>query len=103
MQAWADGVTDRRTVGTAVRHTLALLAAAAPGRSVEVRVPPYAAVQCVPGPRHTRGTPANTIETDPTTWLRLATGATTWDEAMEAGALRTSGERADVSGYLPLT
>ena len=58
----------------ATRYLLDLLAAAAPGRAVEVRVPPYAAVQCIGGPRHTRGTPANVVEMDPVTWVRLATG-----------------------------
>ncbi len=72
LAAWLDGAEDRSTVAAAVRHTLTRLAALAPGRSVEVRVPPYAAVQCVPGPRHTRGTPPNAVETDPDTWLRLA-------------------------------
>lgn len=102
LQAWLDGATDRTTVAAAVRHTLAALVALAPGRSVEVRVPPYAAVQCVPGPRHTRGTPPNTIETDPRCWLLLATGGLSWAEAMAAGALRVSGERADLGPYLPL-
>lgn len=98
----AGADADRATVAAATRYSLGLLAAQAPGRSVEVRVPPYAAVQCVAGPRHTRGTPPNTVETDPQTWLRLATGAQTWAEAMAAGALRVSGERADLTGYLPL-
>lgn len=87
---------------TAVRHSLLLLAAGAPGRSVEVRVPPVAAVQCVEGPRHTRGTPPNVIETDPLTWFRLATGRLAWDEALESGAVSASGARADLSGYLPV-
>src|SRR5207244_3958782 len=77
-------------------------AARAPGRSVEVRIPPYAAVQCIPGPRHTRGTPPAVIETDPLTWLRLATGRTTWSEAVAAGSVLASGERTDLGGYLPL-
>lgn len=89
-------------MATAVRHTLALLARLAPGRSVELRVPPYAAVQCVPGPRHTRGTPPNTVETDAETWLGLATGRLRWAEAVAAGLLRTSGDRADLSAQLPL-
>ncbi len=102
LDGWLAGATDRATMAAAVRHTVGSLVALAPGRSVEVRVPPYAAVQCVPGPRHTRGTPPNTVETDPDTWLRLATGRVTWAEAMTAGALRISGERADLSAYLPL-
>lgn len=89
-------------LAAAARGLAARLAAAAPGRSVELRVPPYAAVQCIPGPRHTRGTPPNTVETDPHTWLRLATGQQSWAEAVAAGRVHVSGERADLSGYLPL-
>jgi hypothetical protein len=74
----------------------------APGRSVEVRVPPFAAVQCVEGPRHTRGTPPNVIETDPRTWLELATGALAWDEALDGARVTASGTRADLSHLLPV-
>jgi hypothetical protein len=86
-----------------VKHFLAVLGTRAPGRSVEVRVPPYAAVQAVPGVRHTRGTPPAVVETDAETWLALATGSLTWDDAEQAGRLRASGERADLTPYLPLT
>jgi hypothetical protein len=86
----------------AVRYLLDLLAQGAPGRSVEVRVPPYAAVQCVEGPRHTRGTPPNVVETDPVTWVELATGRLQWAVAAADGRIMASGIRADVSGYLPL-
>jgi Bacterial SCP ortholog len=86
----------------AVRYLLAQLAAAVPGRAVEVRVPPVAAVQCVPGPRHTRGTPPNVVETDPVTWVRLATGRLSWAEAVAAGAVQASGARADLAPYLPV-
>jgi uncharacterized SCP-like protein len=86
----------------ATRALLAALAELAPGRSVEVRVPPYGAVQCVPGPRHTRGTPPNVVETDPLTWLRLAAGRLEWSQAVADGRVRASGVRADVSQYLPL-
>ena len=65
-------------------------------------MPPYGAVQCVEGPRHTRGTPPNVVETDALTWLRLATGATGWEDARRDGRLQASGERADLSAYLPL-
>jgi hypothetical protein len=85
-----------------VKHFLAVLEVRAPGRSVEVRVPPYAAVQVVPGVRHTRGTPPAVIETDAETWLALATGRTTWAEALDSGAVVASGERTDLSPYLPL-
>ena len=90
---------DRRA---AVRFTLEELADVAPGNSVEVRVPPDGAVQAVTGPRHTRGTPPNVVETDPQTWLALATGATTWSDAVASGRVRASGERADLTAYLPL-
>ena len=86
-----------------VKHFLAVLGARAPGRSVEVRVPPYAAVQAVDGVRHTRGTPPAVVETDAETWLALATGALSWASAEQAGRLRASGERADLTPYLPLT
>ena len=92
----------REALRVAVRHLLGLLAAAAPGRAVEVRVPPFAAVQCIEGPRHTRGTPANVVETDPVTWITLATGRLTWAEAAATGVISASGPRADLSGYLPV-
>jgi Bacterial SCP ortholog len=92
----------RSALRPAVRYLLDLLADRAPGRAVEVRVPPYAAVQCVEGPRHTRGTPPNVVETDAGTWLRLATGRLTWAQASADGRIRASGIRADLSGYLPL-
>jgi hypothetical protein len=86
-----------------VKHYLAVLEQRAPGRSVEVRVPPYAAVQVVPGVRHTRGTPPAVVETDAETWLAVATGRTTWHEAVDSGKVVASGERTDLSTYLPLT
>lgn len=93
---------DRGALATAVRWTLQCLVDRAPGHSVEVRVPPFGAVQCVEGPGHTRGTPPNVIEMAPETWLALATGASTWDAARAEGAIRASGTRADVSAFLPL-
>ena len=104
LDAWrADprGV-DRATRGTAVRYTLEELGARAPGRSVEVRVPPFGAVQCIEGPRHTRGTPPNVVESDADTWLRLATGDVAWDDALAGGRLRVSGIRAHLEALLPL-
>lgn len=92
----------RNATAIAVRLLADVLATRAPGRSVEVRIPPYAAVQCVPGPRHTRGTPPTVIETDPVTWLRLGTGRTHWAEALRSGTVNASGERSDLSVYLPL-
>ena len=87
----------------ATRYLLEELAARAPGRTVEVRVPPFGAVQCVEGPRHTRGTPPNVVETDAQTWLGLATGRLAWVDAVTTGAVRASGERADLSDFLPIT
>lgn len=92
----------RPALRAAVRYTLGLLAERAPGKSVEVRVPPLAAVQCVPGTRHTRGTPPNVVETDPVTWLDMATGRLTWAAAIADGRVYASGQRADISPYLPL-
>ena len=92
----------RPELRAAVRYLLGLLAARAPGRAVEVRVPPYAAVQCVSGPRHTRGTPPNVVETDPVTWIRLAAGRLTWAEATKSGHVAASGVRTDLSTFLPL-
>ena len=93
---------EREALRAAVIHTLDVLAASAPGRAVEVRVPPYAAVQCVAGPRHTRGTPGNVVEADPIDWIRLATGQVSWPEAVAVGIVRVSGPRSDLSAYLPL-
>ncbi|WP_333770286.1 maleylpyruvate isomerase family mycothiol-dependent enzyme [Streptomyces sp. IBSBF 2435] len=93
---------DRQAVAAVARVLADGLAAKAPGNAVEVRVPPYAAVQCVEGPRHTRGTPPNVVETDPLTWIRLATGRTGWAEALAAAAVAASGERADLGPYLPV-
>jgi len=91
------------TLRMAVLHLLHALARQAPGRAVEVRVPPYGAVQCDPrtnshGPHHRRGTPPNVVETDPLTWVLLATGRLDWDDARAAGRLSSSGARADISG-----
>jgi uncharacterized protein (TIGR03083 family) len=85
---------DRQALAIAVRVLADALAAKAPGASTELRVPPFAAVQCLPGPRHTRGTPPNVVECDPVTWLRLATGRTTWAAVTATGRLKASGERA---------
>ncbi|WP_067494171.1 sterol carrier family protein [Actinoplanes sp. TFC3] len=93
---------DRTLLRDAVRALLGELARTAPGRSVEVRIPPFGAIQCVEGPRHTRGTPPNVVETDPMTWLLVATGRLTWAEAVETGRVRASGIRTDLTPYLPV-
>jgi hypothetical protein len=93
---------DRSTLALAVRYTLQLLAEQAPGGTVEVRVPPHGAVQCIEGPKHTRGTPPNVVETDASTWIALATGTLSWADARAAGRVHASGQRADLSTVLPL-
>src|SRR5690242_17309434 len=93
---------DRNVLRDAVRALLSEFARRAPGRSVEVRVPPFGAIQCIPGPRHTRGTPPNVVETDPVTWLELATGRQAWAAAVASGKVRASGSRSDLSAFLPL-
>jgi hypothetical protein len=94
---------DRNVLAEAVRLTARTLAAQAPGASVEVRVPPFVAVQCISGPRHTRGNPPNVVETDPRTWLLLATGLTTLADAAAEGTLQSSGSRAgEIADWLPL-
>jgi Bacterial SCP ortholog len=99
----AQEAPDRATLATAVRLTARTLAAMAPGASVEVRIPPFVAVQCVAGPKHTRGTPPNVVETDPRTWLLLATGMLTLADAKAAGSLTLSGGRAgEIDHWLPL-
>ena len=85
-----------------VKKTLALLTTKAPGRAIEVRIPPYAAVQCGEGPTHTRGTPPNTIEMNAQTWLALASGELSWIDGLNSGAISASGARADLTQYLPL-
>jgi len=92
----------RADLATAVRYLLQLLDEKAPGNTVEVRVPPFGAVQVVQGPRHTRGTPPNVIEMDAATWIALATGEAQWADALAAGRLMASGTRADLEGLLPL-
>jgi hypothetical protein len=89
-------------LATAVRFLLEELAEVAPGNSVEVRVPPLGATQCIEGPRHTRGTPPNVVEMSPETWFAVATGAQTWSDAVAAGKVSASGTRADLGDVLPL-
>lgn len=111
VQAITDWIADpdnqekpaRKQLADATRLTARTLAQDAPGHSVEVRVPPFVAVQCIEGPRHTRGTPPNVVETDALTWLRLATGKTTFDEELAGGRIEASGTRAgEISAWLPI-
>jgi hypothetical protein len=104
VREWAgdrDGAS-RDTRALAVRYTLQLLAERAEGNTVEVRVPPFGAVQCIEGPRHTRGTPPNVVETDAATWLALATGTLGWTDGLATGRIHASGQRADLTDHLPI-
>ncbi|MFF3291930.1 sterol carrier family protein [Streptomyces sp. NPDC003023] len=93
---------DRQALAACTRLLADALAVKAPGASTEVRIPPFAVVQCVEGPRHTRGTPPNVVESDPLTWIRLATGRAAWQDAVAAAKVSASGERADLGGLLPI-
>ena len=93
-----DGTADRADLKAATKHLLARLQQRAPGHSVEVRIPPFAAIQCIAGASHTRGTPPAVVETDPETWIALGRGKLAWAQA----AVRASGERSDLSALLPL-
>ena len=102
LAAVAAGDASRPATATAVRYLLQLLVEKAPGNSVEMRVPPFGAVQVIEGPRHTRGTPPNVVETDAATWIAVATGAESWTDAAASGRIVASGVRADLSALLPL-
>ncbi|MDF1706271.1 MAG: sterol carrier family protein [Aeromicrobium sp.] len=97
------GGTERADLAAATRHFLAVLEGRSPGHSVEVRVPPFAAVQVIEGAKHTRGTPPAVVETDAVTWIALARGTTTWSQARSEHRVRASGERSDLTPHLPLT
>ena len=96
------GSTERNDVAGAVRYLLQLMSDVAPGHTVELRVPPFGAIQCVEGPEHTRGTPPNVVEMDSPTWIALATGSLSWSEAYDQGKISASGVRSDLSSLLPL-
>lgn len=102
VRASIDATAGRDETALAVRYLLQLLSDAAPGNTVEVRVPPFGAVQCVEGPRHTRGTPPNVIELDSHTWIALATGTLSWPDAVAQRVVAASGSRATLDGLLPL-
>lgn len=102
LERFRAGEAERADLKLLTKHFLGLLAERAPGRSVEVRVPPYGAVQAVEGGTHTRGTPRAVVETDVETWIAVATGAMRWGDAVEQGRVRASGERTDLAPYLPL-
>ncbi|MFI7060596.1 sterol carrier family protein [Kribbella sp. NPDC050124] len=102
LQRYDAGTAERADLKLLTKQLLKLLVAKAPGHAVEVRVPPYGAVQCIEGPRHTRGTPGAVVELPPELWIDLALGRTTWPEARSSGKLRASGERTDLGPLLPL-
>ena len=102
VERFRSGDRDPADLRLLTKHLLALLVAKAPGGAVEVRVPPYAVAQCVAGTRHTRGTPPAVVETDPETWVAMALGDLAWAAAADAGRLRASGERSDLTPLLPL-
>jgi hypothetical protein len=102
LQRYDDGTAERADLKLLTKELLKLLVAKAPGHAVEVRVPPYGAVQCIEGPRHTRGTPGAVIELPPDLWIDVARGRTTWADARMTGKLRASGERTDLTALLPL-
>src|SRR5688572_11118075 len=97
------GAAERDRLATAVRYLLEVLATDSEGHTVEVRVPPFGAVQAIPGPRHTRGTPPNVVEVDAETWISLATGGLSWADAVAGSRVAASGSRADLSEALPLS
>lgn len=103
VEAVLAGADDRATLATASRYLLEQLAEEAEGHTVEVRVPPFGAVQAVPGPRHTRGTPPNVVEMDGDTWIALATGGLGWADAVDDARVTASGQRASLAAHLPLT
>ncbi|MEY4039951.1 MAG: hypothetical protein RLZZ52_819 [Actinomycetota bacterium] len=102
VEAVRAGSTERTHVAAAVRYLLQLVTDVAPGHTVELRVPPFGAVQCVEGPEHTRGTPPNVVEMDSATWIALATGSESWAGAYGAGKISASGVRSDLSELVPL-
>jgi len=102
LQRYNDGTAERADLKLLTKELLKRLVAKAPGHAVEVRVPPYGAVQCIEGPRHTRGTPGAVIEMPPELWIDVALGRISWPDARLTGKLRASGERTDLSALLPL-
>ncbi|RFA11340.1 hypothetical protein B7R54_16250 [Subtercola boreus] len=101
-QAALAALLPRPVLAMAVRYSLQVLAERAKGNTVEVRVPPFGAIQCIEGPGHTRGTPPNVVEMDALTWVALATGDLAWESGIESGSIHASGQRADLRGYVPV-
>ncbi len=102
LRLWATGQAGADDEALAVRYSLQLFRAKAPGSSVEVRVPPWAVVQVIEGPAHTRGTPPAVVEMSPTTWLNIAVGKESFDHAKDAGTIQASGSRSNLSAWFPI-
>lgn len=102
VEAFLANSASKDQIATAVRFLLEELGTRYPGNSVEVRIPPYGAVQCIQGPTHTRGTPSNVVETDPESWLYLALGKVSFDDLLSQGKLSASGNRSDLAGLFPI-
>jgi hypothetical protein len=102
ISAYLSGSEEESSIATAVRFLLEELGTNHPGNSVEVRIPPYGAVQCIEGPTHTRGTPANVVEMDSVSWLDLALGKSSFEELASSGKLTASGSRSDLAGLFPI-
>ena len=102
ISAYLSGAASNEQIATAVRFLLEELGTNHPGNAVEVRIPPYGAVQCIEGPTHTRGTPANAVEMDPDSWLELALGKSSFEELAVSGKLTASGSRSDLAGLFPI-
>ena len=102
ISAYLSGSASEASIATAVRFLLEELGTNHPGSSVEVRIPPYGAVQCIEGPTHTRGTPSNVVEMDPGSWLELALGKNSFEDLAASGKLTASGSRSDLAGLFPI-
>jgi hypothetical protein len=102
ISAYLSGTASTEQIASAVRFLLEELGSNHPGSTVEVRIPPLGAVQCIEGPTHTRGTPANVVEMDPTSWLALALGKSSFEELASSGKLTASGSRSDLAGLFPI-
>ncbi len=90
-------MTKDPQVTAAVKEILDLIKNISPGKSVELRVPPYGAIQCVAGSNHRRGTPPNTVEMSGQTLIRLIKEPSLWITLCESGEVRASGLLSDLS------
>ena len=93
---------DAPLVASAVRNSLDYFAKMLPGKSVELRVPPYRVVQILGGTTHRRGTPPATVEMSPETWLNLVAGRLVWDAAITSAQIHASGTGSNLSQYLQI-